>query len=193
MNCRDFSNRLMDFIEGLLPHHEENKMREHMNHCEICKSKFLQIERTLEIFKEDSVPQLRNAKKIALFPLVMEQIKERTIRVRKKRKWAYSLSFGFTLILVFIVSIIGIRNQRKTDYYTLFLNPDQFVYEDDKDVNNYLLKSLIKNDTIVTDLKNAIDEEWVNNAEMTILINELSDDEVNKLVEELKNLDFKGG
>ena len=189
MNCKIFSNRLMDFVEGLLPHSEEVEMKEHIKYCKACRLKFEKIEKTLMILKEDRVPQLSEAKKQALFPMVMERIEKRII-IRRKRKWVYGLSFGFTLLLVFVISVIGIQNQKRADLYTIFFNPERFVYENDTLVNNYLLESIIEDDTLITIVKTAVNEEWVENSEMAVLINELSEDEINQLVEELRNIDF---
>lgn len=190
MNCKEFSNRLMDYVEGLLPHSQEVGMNEHIKHCEVCRLRLEKIENTLTILKEDKVPQLSEAKKNILFPLVMERIEERSITRRRKRKLAYGLSFGFTLLLVFIISIISIQNRGRTDIYTLFFNPDRFIYESNSQVNSYLIETFIKDDTLITDIKNAVDEAWMDKSELAVLINELSEEEINKLVEKLKSIDF---
>ena len=191
MNCKEFSNHLMDYVEGLLPHSQEAVMNEHIKHCDVCRLRLEKVKKVLAILKEDKVPQLSEAKKNALFPIVMERIEQRSVTTRRKRKWAYGLSFGLALILVFIISIIGIQNRGKTDLYTLFFDHDRFIYENDTNVNSYLLETFIKDDALITDITNEVDEAWMDKSELAVLINELSEEEINKLVEKLKSIDFK--
>lgn len=57
-------------------------------------------------------------------------------------------------------------------------------------MNSYLIETFIKDDTLITDIKNAVDEAWMDKSELAVLINELSEEEINKLVEKLKSIDF---
>ena len=190
MKCEECLRNLLDFVEGLLPHSEVDKIKEHLRHCDACRLNLEKIEKTLKILNEDKVPKLSDSRTGALFPLVMERIEERTLRIRKKRKLVYGFSFGFTLLLILFISVIGIQNRMQKDIYTFSFNPDRFVYESDDDVNTYLLKSLIESDTIITDIRIKVDEELVNKTNLTSLIYELSDEEIDQLVEKLKKTDF---
>jgi len=190
MNCKEFSNHLIDFVEGNLSSSEEIRMKEHIKKCDKCRLKLTKIKKTIALLKEDKVPPLGYAKKNALFPLVMERLEERTIIKRKKRKWAYGLSFGFSLILVFIISLMGIRNQRKTDFYAFSINPENFIYENDTLINNYICESLLENDTLILEIEDIINNEWMDSTRLTTLLNELSNDEMDKLEEKLKDVNF---
>ncbi len=193
MNCEKWSKYLIDYAEGNLSHSEEMTINDHLNTCKACTEQLEKIKATLLIMKLDSIPHLSKVKKQALFPLIMERVQERTLSARRKRMWTYSLSSGFTIILILIISIIGIRNQQKPDYYRVFFNPDRFIYENDAAVNSYLVQSLTEKDTIITDIKEAADEAWIRNTELAALVDALTDEELNHLVERLEAIEFNGG
>jgi len=193
MECKKCSKYLIDYADGNLSHSEEMAISDHLNTCKACAERLEKIKRTLLIMKMDSIPDLSKVKKQALFPLIMERVQERTISARRKRMWTYSLSSGFALILILIISIIGIRNQQKPDYYRVFFSPDRLIYEEDTVVNSYLVQSLTEKDTIITDIKEAADEAWITNSELAALVDVLTDEELNHLVERLEAIEFNGG
>ena len=193
MNCEKCSKYLIDYVEGNLSHSEETVINDHLNTCKACTAQLEKIKGTLLIMKMDSLPHLTKVKKQALFPLIMERAEERTISARRKRRWTYSLSSGFALILIVIISVIGIRNQQKPDYYAVFFSPDRLIYEEDTVVNSYLVQSLTEKDTIITDIKEAADEAWIMNTELAALVDVLTDEELNHLVEKLETIEFNGG
>lgn len=193
MNCTQCKKWFIDFIEELLPPDEELQVKEHIEQCPLCRKEFLRLQNTLSIMDSDTMPELSAAKRHALFPLVMERVSQRTAYIHRRNKFAYSFGSAFAVIAILLVSIIGIRNQRQTDYYAVFFNPDHILYSDDSEVNDYLLESLIKDDTIISDVKDVADDEWISNSELTSLVEDLSDDEIGSLIEKLETLDFNGG
>lgn len=193
MTCKDFSNRLIDYIEKLLPLSEMTEMEEHIKKCTECKKKWEEYKETLGLLSSASVPQLSDAKKQALFPLVMERIENRKIMRKRKLKWAYSISTVAVLIFISFVSVVHLQNQRKSDVFTIFFNPENFVYEDDPYVNSYIITSLSDEDTTITDIKNALSDEWAENTNLETIVDELSDEELDELIEKLKQTDIKGG
>jgi hypothetical protein len=193
MKCTGFKEKLVDFIEELLPPSQMKEMEIHMEECPTCRRKWEEYTETFGLLSNTEVPQLSEAKKQALFPLVMERIEERILRRKRRMRWILSLSSAAVLIMISFVSIIHIQNQKKSDIYTIFFNPDNFAYEDDPYVNSYILTSLSEEDTTITDIRNAFSDEWAENTNLETIVDELSDEEIDELIEQLKQIEIKGG
>lgn len=193
MNCKECRQKLVDLVEGFLSPHEELHLKEHVDQCPSCRKELDRLRNTLSLIEEDAVPPLSAAKRQALFPLVMERVAERTARIRRRNAFAYSFGSVFVLAALLTVSIIGFRRQQHTDYYTIFFNPQQVLYSDDVDVNQYVLESLIGDTTVTTEIRNVADDAWINNSELTSLVEDLSDEEVGALIEKLETFDLNGG
>jgi len=190
MNCSNFKNNLPDLLVECLPHSIREEMEKHLRRCGTCRLEYEKMQKTFITLKTDRVPRLSDAKRNTLFPLVMERIEKRTRQV-KKRKFSYALSFGFALILALVFTIVGIKSQKPTDYrYAFMTNLNSLIYQEDSTVTNYIATSLIENDTIISNIKNAIDKDIIEGSKLSSLVTELSSEEVNTLVEKLKNTNF---
>jgi hypothetical protein len=176
---------LIDLIEELLPPNDELKVKAHIEQCPLCKKELLRLKNTLSILETDAVPPLSPAKHQALFPLVMERVTQSTIRIRRRYKFAYGFGSAFLVIAIFIASIIGFRKQQQTDFYTVFFNPEHVIYSDDAAVNEYVLESLLDDGTVISEVRDVVDDTWINNSELTSLVDGLSEDEIGELIEKL--------
>ncbi len=190
MNCNGFRHNCLFFLEGQLSRVIEKEMKEHLESCEACKSKYERMKKTFKLLRIDKVPLFGEPRKSALFPLVMEQVEERSKRTRR-RKYAFAWSFGFTMLLALISTIIGIKSQKPMDYqYAFMTNPNNLIYQEDSVVTNYIAESLIENDTLIKDVKTAIDNSIIQGSELSSLMMELSSEEISTLIEKLKNTNF---
>jgi hypothetical protein len=193
MDCNRCREHLIEFTEGLLSRTEEAQIRAHVEHCRSCQAQLARIRKTLSLIEHDPLPRLSPARKHALFPLVMQNVAQRTRSVRQKRRWSYAFGSALAMAMVLIFSLVAFRNQRQTDYYTVFFNPDRLIYSDDSAINEYLLHSLIEDDATVSDMDIAVNEAWIRNSELDALVDDLSDDEIDKLIEKLETFDLNGG
>jgi hypothetical protein len=184
---------LIEFIEKVLPSDEQRAVQEHIEQCPSCRKQLLRYKNTISIMQTDTVPRLSPAKQQALFPLVMECVRERTLRIRRRNRFVYSFASAFMVLSIFIISIIALQDRHETDYYTLFFNPEHIIYSDDAELNEYVLESLIGDRTVISEVDDAADDAWINSSQLTSLVDDLSEDEVNVLIEKLENLKLNGG
>jgi hypothetical protein len=191
MTCKECSNLLIEYLEGLLPKSKQTLIKKHLGECKQCRNELEKLETTFTIMKKDSIPPLSRAKKRALFPMVMERVEE---KAKKRRKlWRYGLSFASALVIIFLVSLVVINNKKESDIYTVFTNPESIIYKNDSIINNYLLESIVEIDTIINGIRTNLDDELVENTQLASLVEQLSEDEVNELVQKLSTIDFNGG
>ena len=193
MDCSRCREQLIEFYEGLLSPVDEGEVRAHIAHCPSCQAQLSQIQKTLSLVAHDTLPHLSPARKQALFPLIMESISQRSRAIRKKRRWSYGLSTACAMAIALILATVGLRNQEQTDYYTVFVNPDRLIYSDDAVVNEYLLYSLIEDDATVSNMRTVVNDAWISNSGMDALVDDLSDDELDKLIEKLETFELNGG
>lgn len=193
MTCKQCSSLLIDYVEGLLSPPEQDTIEKHLEECARCRKELKELEITFELLRKDNIAPLSRAKKTALFPLVMERVEQKkNIKARRKR-WSYVFSFVSAMILIFLISIVVINKRKETGIYTVFTYPANIIYKNDSLIDNYVLESIVETDTIINDIRTDLDDELVENAQLTSLVEQLSEDEVNELVRKLRTIEFNGG
>lgn len=193
MDCNECRKRLIDYIESLLPADESSQVTGHIEQCTQCRNELLRLRHTLTIMEHDSIPLLGPAKRQALYPLVMERVAQKTYRIRRRNRLVYSFGSALAIICIFIVSIIGFRSQRQTDYYALFFDPQHVIYSDDPEINSYVLETLIGDDALLAEVHDVARDAWIDNSKLTSLVDELSEEEIGTLMKKLETIELNGG
>ena len=192
MNCKEFKKYSIEFIEGTLPHPLMKEMETHLHKCEKCRLRLENLQKTIKLLKKDTaIPPLSRAKQNSLFPIVMQRIEKQRMKIRKIRVWTYSLSTGIAVVIISLLSILSIQKTRNNTIITFSINPNHLVYTEDTLVNNYIAEALIKNDTLFTQIENIEINGLETTSDINTLIEGLSTKEIDKLTNELKNINFK--
>lgn len=61
MRCKEFENRIIDYLEANLPEAEQQRMHEHCRSCDRCSRLYENIRKTYGVLEEDRAPEIDDA------------------------------------------------------------------------------------------------------------------------------------
>ncbi|OGV96753.1 hypothetical protein A2W24_03630 [Microgenomates group bacterium RBG_16_45_19] len=183
--CDQYQVKLIDFLKKELSQEEEKDLAGHLSECPTCQFELKKMENLLEALKEEQNVEL-SPTFWSSFPA---QVRER-IESQKKRAKGFKPSWVLvpmaTAAAIFMaVSLFKVDQQNLAKRMS---GPEGTIVWLGGATN--LSEFAAEAEEAVKDLDQAVEKEYWQNEDLSILLAELSDEEFNSLEEKVKNLKF---
>jgi hypothetical protein len=215
MRCKDLKYEYLDYVKGKVNEELKTQIEKHIKECVKCRNEIEKMRMLSHELDNYEVQLPDNKYFINFIPKLNEKLGTRESQIKNKKVVSYALSFSTFLSLVvlfFFISQIGYyelpyntSNHQNTEKYSVNEIEKPSIEEIEPSVINYehyLTKNLIQkvmNKNVIEQkatqlLASAvIDEhrdEIFSRENLSSLIEELSDEEVDNMINELKTKDI---
>lgn len=59
MRCKEFENKIIDYLESELSDSDMNRMKKHLEECDNCNHLYTEIKKTYELLEQEKAPELQ--------------------------------------------------------------------------------------------------------------------------------------
>jgi len=149
MNCKEFENNMIAFVEDALPSIKSTEMQEHIDNCVACKKLFQEVKSTFSLLDDNSIPDMK--------PFFMTRLEQRLenenveYTIGTKLRWLYSAA---AVVVMLLGVALGITIGKNITPVQLSDNSQQYEMIQDTDAedfglisfNDYTIESYILED-----------------------------------------------
>lgn len=126
MNCKEFENKLIFYIEGSLPDNETANMKSHLNDCNTCKTLHEKMSAALTLIDQDKITETNPF----FFNRLTEQLEKNNQKSKLKTKDFYLQVVSYAAAIAIAV-VLGIGLGRTTE-----LNND-IAFDNETELSEY--------------------------------------------------------